>query len=76
MTTIRPELSERSLDVSPATFPSLSALDLERHVSVPEAARLKGVSPDTFRRHYSHLVRRLSPRRCAVKLRDLLSQEI
>jgi hypothetical protein len=50
-----------------------SALDLERHISVPEAAALKGFSADTFRRHYGHLIRKVSPRRCTVKVRDLLA---
>jgi hypothetical protein len=53
-------------------FPKLSALDLERHISVAEAARLKGVSVDTFQRHYASLIRKVSPRRNVVKLRDLL----
>jgi hypothetical protein len=62
-------------NVSAEVFPKLTALDLKRHVSVPEAARLKGISQDTFRRHYPHLIRKQSPRRCAVKLRDLLAEE-
>jgi hypothetical protein len=57
------------------TAPALSALDLERHISLPEAAKLFNVSEDTFRRHYSHLIRKVSPRRNTVKLRDLLSEE-
>ena len=52
-----------------ATFTEkLSALELERHVSVPEAAKYKNISPDTFKRHYAHLIRQISPRRNAVKL--------
>jgi hypothetical protein len=53
----------------------LSALELERHVSVPEAAAHKNVSVDTFKRHFPHLIRRISPRRTAVKLRDLLASD-
>jgi predicted DNA-binding protein (UPF0251 family) len=56
-------------------LPELSALELEKHVDIPEAARLMGVSEDTFRRHYSHLIRKTSPRRRTVKLRDLLATE-
>ena len=52
--------------------PALSALELERQVSVPEAANLKGISEDTFKRHYAHIINRPSTRRCTVKLRDLL----
>jgi hypothetical protein len=57
------------------TTPSLSALELEKHVSVPEAAKLKGISPDTFKRHYGHLIRKTSPRRNTVKMRDLLTED-
>jgi hypothetical protein len=53
--------------------PELSALELERHISVPEAAAQLGVSVDTFRRHFGGLIRKISPRRCVVKVRDLLS---
>jgi hypothetical protein len=56
-------------------LPELSALDLEKTVTVPTAAEIKGVSYDTFKRHYSHLIRKLSPRREGVKLRDLLSEQ-
>jgi hypothetical protein len=52
-----------------------SALELERRISVPEAAKLKGVSPDTFKRHYGHLIDKTSPRRNTVKLRKLLEEE-
>jgi hypothetical protein len=55
-------------------LPELSALELEKHVSVPEAAKLRGISTDTFKRHFSHLIRKVSPRREAVKLRDLLTE--
>jgi len=50
-----------------------SWVELERHVSVPEAAAIKGISPDTFKRHYQHLIRKVSPRRNTVKLRELLA---
>jgi hypothetical protein len=59
----------------PETLPSLSALELERQISVPEAAALKGISPDTFKRHYGAIIRHPSPRRSTVKLRDLLMCE-
>jgi hypothetical protein len=55
-------------------LPRLSALDLEKHVSVPAAAELKNISVYTFKRHYQHLIRKVSPRRDAVKLRDLLQE--
>jgi hypothetical protein len=59
----------------PKIFPTLSPLDLERCVSTREAATLLGVSPDTLKRHYSHIIRKVSPRRNVVKLRDLLARE-
>jgi hypothetical protein len=85
MSEVRPEVTGRRAGISSAgagvghyrgpPLPSLSALELERHISVREAAALKGVSEDTFLRHYKHLVRKVSPRRSTVKLRDLLMSE-
>jgi hypothetical protein len=63
-----------TLSVTATKLPELSALDLEKHVSVLEAAEFKNISIDTFKRHYSHLIRKVSPRRDAVKLRDLLQE--
>jgi hypothetical protein len=63
-----------TLSVTTTKLPELSALDLEKHVSVPEAAEYLDISEDTFRRHYSHLIKKLSPRRVAVRLRDLLTE--
>ena len=73
MAIICPELPGRS-GLSTIKLPELSALELEKHVSVPEAAAIKGISSDTFKRHYLHLIRKQSPRRNTVKLRDLLSE--
>jgi hypothetical protein len=76
---IRPEIAGKSSfgighnQGPPLNLPSLKALDLERHVSVLEAAQMMGISADTFKRHYRHLIRKPSPRRCTVKLRDVLS---
>ena len=64
-----------SLSITTAKLPELSALDLEKHVSVPEAAEYLNISVDTFKRHYPHLIRKVSPRREAVKLRDLLTED-
>ena len=86
MSEVRPEVTGRRAGTSsakagvghsrgPPLLPSLSALELEQHISVREAAALKGVSEDTFLRHYKHLVRKVSPRRSTVKLRDLLTEE-
>lgn len=53
---------------------SLSAeLKTERFITIAEAAALTGLSEDSLRRHHSHLIRRLSPRRLGMKLGDVLS---
>jgi hypothetical protein len=56
-------------------LPTLTALELERHIPLAEAASIKGVSVDTFKRRYRHLIRRVSERRVAVKVRDLLEAD-
>jgi hypothetical protein len=56
-------------------LPVLTALELERHIPIAEAAQIKGVSVDTFKRKYGHLIRRVSTRRIAVKVRDLLTAD-
>jgi hypothetical protein len=48
-------------------------LALRRKISVGEAAELNDVSEDTFRRHYPHLIKKISPRRDAVELGDALA---
>jgi hypothetical protein len=53
-------------------LPELTAIELERCVSLAEAARIKGISADTFRRRYGHTIRRISVRRIGVKVRDLM----
>ena len=51
----------------------LSAIELESRVSVPKAAAIKGISEDTFRRHYAHLIEQASPRRQVVKLKHVIA---
>jgi len=86
MSLVRPEVTGRRAGSSPSVPTAIGHnrgpplerddwIELEKHVSVPEAARIKGISPDTFKRHYSHLIRKPSPRRCTVKLRDLLADD-
>jgi hypothetical protein len=43
-----------------------------RGISVEQAAEIKGISPDTFRRHYGHLIEKASPRRDIVRLGSVL----
>jgi hypothetical protein len=47
-------------------------LRLRTKISVSEAARLNGVSVDTFKRRYRHLILKISPRRDVVTLGDAL----
>jgi hypothetical protein len=74
MANVRPEVTGRA-GLSSGKLPELSALELEKNVSVPEAAAIKGVSPWTFKRYYSQLIRKVSPRREVVKLRTLLQED-
>jgi hypothetical protein len=46
-----------------------------RKVSVKEAAALWNISERTFRRHYQHLIEKVSPRRDAVNLGDVLGDD-
>jgi hypothetical protein len=51
----------------------LTAVELRRKISVAEAARLNGISVDSFRRHYGHLIKRITKQRVGVVLRDALA---
>jgi hypothetical protein len=57
----------------PGSFSVPTAFDLERMLSVNEAAVLVGLSPYSLRRHHRHLIRRLTPGRVGIRLRDVLS---
>jgi hypothetical protein len=46
-----------------------------RRISVRQAAELRNISEDTFRRHYGHLIRQESPRRQSVALGDVLDDD-
>jgi hypothetical protein len=48
-------------------------LELERTITVREAAEINSLSEDTFKRTFGHLIRKISPRRSGVKLRDALN---
>jgi hypothetical protein len=45
----------------------------DRMLSLNEAAVFVGLSRDTLRRHYAHLIRRLTPGRVGIRLRDALA---
>lgn len=48
-------------------------LELQRVVTLREAAEISGISLDTIRRRYPQIIIKLSPRRIGVRLRDALS---
>jgi hypothetical protein len=52
---------------------SLSAMELEKFLSVAQAAEFLSLSEDTVLRRYGGLFRHLSPRRRGIKVRDLLA---
>jgi hypothetical protein len=51
----------------------LTALDLERIISIPEASKLTSLSDDTIERRFGHFIVQLSPRRRGMKLRNALA---
>ena len=60
-------MSDKTLSAQP---------DWLRHkqkVSVKTAAELNDISEDNFRRHYGHLIKKVSPRRGAVLLADAIA---
>src|SRR6516165_718374 len=72
---IRPEVTGRRAELSSTAndighnrgrpLEAASWIELEKHVSVPEAAHIKGISPDTFKRGMSieGAIRYLAPPR-------------
>jgi hypothetical protein len=56
----------------PPDVSSLGPLELKRKISVAQAAEFNDLHPDTFRRNYGHLIKRISRRRQAVELRDAI----
>jgi hypothetical protein len=52
---------------------SPTEFELERMLTLDEVAKFRGLSKDSIRRHYGHLIRRLSPRRRGMNLRDALT---
>ena len=58
--------STRSLD-------DLTPLERRKKIRVREAAELNGLSEAPFRRHYGHLIRKITPRRDAVEIGDAIN---
>ena len=49
------------------------SLELERLITIEKASEIVGISDNSFRRHYGHLIRRITPRKIGVRVRDLLT---
>jgi hypothetical protein len=62
----------RGMSTRPA-ISGLTPLELRRKISVQEAAARNNVHESTFRRHYSHLIKRIGKRRQVVDLGDALT---
>jgi hypothetical protein len=58
--------------ISARSIAGLTPLERLRKIRVKEAAALNDLSEASFRRHYSHLVRKITPRRDAVELGDAI----
>ena len=55
-------------------FPGeLTELQLRRRIKVREAAELNDMSEASFRRHYGHLIKKMTARRDGVTLADALT---
>jgi hypothetical protein len=48
-------------------------IELERIVSLDDAAKIIGISRDGLLRHHRHLIRQLTPRRIGMKLKDVIA---
>jgi hypothetical protein len=55
-----------------ATTSELTPLERAKKIKVSEAAALNDLNERTFRKYYSHLIRRISPNRDAVALGDAI----
>ena len=51
----------------------LSPLERRQKIKVKEAAALNDLSEASFRRHYKHIIRKVTPRRDAVELGDAIA---
>jgi hypothetical protein len=58
---------------STLTTADLSPLERRKKIKVKEAAALNDLSEASFRRHYPHLIRKITPRRDAVELGDAIT---
>jgi hypothetical protein len=74
MSTPTPTIVEKATDGAPRPHRGAPySFELERVLPLDEAAVLTGLSQDSIRRYYKHLILHLSPRRVGIRLRDVLS---
>jgi hypothetical protein len=74
MKTLRPpRLPPLPVELTEQFNGQLSELDLRRRVKVEHAAAVNGVSEASFRRHYPHLIQKITARRDGVTLVDALT---
>jgi hypothetical protein len=59
--------------MKPNPTTDLSPLERHQKIAVREAAALNDLSEASFRRHYAHLIRKITPRRDAVELGDAIA---
>lgn len=50
-------------------------LERRRRISVRQAAELKGISEESFRRHFRNLIEQTTPGRQTVRLADVLEED-
>jgi hypothetical protein len=65
------EVGERTMPKADLAGPDWLAL--RKKIRVAEAAKLCDLSEDSFRRHYRHLIHKITPRRDVVTLADALN---
>jgi hypothetical protein len=56
----------------PSSIAGLTPLELNRKISVIEAASYNGVHVDTFKKNFPHLLKRIGKRRLAVTVYDAI----
>jgi hypothetical protein len=61
-----------NVTTSTRSVADLTPIERRKKIGVKEAADLNDLSEASFRRHYSHLIRKITPRRDAVELGDAI----
>ena len=56
----------------PSSVDGLSPFEQTRKIPLAEAAAHNSIHPDTFKEHYSHLLKRVGPRKLMVTVHDAI----